>query len=180
MPVVCIYRMKIAHSARLEEFGTRSLVTHAMMAVTFGGAVVSGLFVSGEIGRVAFVSMLTFSSGLWMSHSVHSLGNVRAGDTYNGILNEVFDTHSVPREGFDAGRFGRLLALIAGVPAVSMLVATRRLPGDALAVVAIDIATVAGITATVGVLIAAQASFGVFSTPPADGGTAPGLVDEAK
>jgi hypothetical protein len=180
MSVVCIYDMKIAHSARLEEFGTRSLVTHAMMAVTFGGAVVSGLFVSGEIGRVAFVSMLTFSSGLWMSHSVHSLGNVRAGDTYNGILNEVFDTHDMPQEGFDAGRFGRLLALIAGVSSVSMLVATQRLDGEALAVVAIGTATVAGITAMVGVLIAAQASFGEFSQPPAESNTAPSLVDEAE
>jgi len=47
----------------LAEFGTRSVITHAIMAVTFIDAIVSGLFVEGQVGLVSFVAFLTAITG---------------------------------------------------------------------------------------------------------------------
>lgn len=71
--------------SRLRSFGTRSLITHSIMAVALVGAVVSGLFVDGEIGRISFVALLNFTAGMWVCQSIHSLGNPE----YRGVLNEV-------------------------------------------------------------------------------------------
>jgi hypothetical protein len=55
------------------------------MAISLVGAVASGLFVDGEIGRISFVALLNFTAGMWVCQSIHSLGNPE----YRGLLNEV-------------------------------------------------------------------------------------------
>jgi hypothetical protein len=71
---------------RLADFGVRSLVTHVIMAVTFVGAVVSGLFVEGQIGLISFVAFVNFTAGLWIAQTIHSLGHSYVDDDYRGIL----------------------------------------------------------------------------------------------
>lgn len=71
--------------AEMQDFGTRSLITHAFMAVALASAVVSGLFVEGELGRLSFVALLNFTAGLWVCQSIHAVGNPE----YQGILNVV-------------------------------------------------------------------------------------------
>lgn len=73
----------------LADFGTRSVLTHAIMAVTFTGAVVTGLFVEGELGLVSFVAFVNFTAGMWVCQSIHSLGNAGQGDDYDGVFNEI-------------------------------------------------------------------------------------------
>jgi hypothetical protein len=70
----------------LADFGTRSLVTHAIMAVTAVGALVSALFVEGDVGRVSFVAFVNFTAGVWICQSIHSLGDAYAGGDYEGVL----------------------------------------------------------------------------------------------
>jgi len=81
--------MATAPSRTLADFGTRSLVTHLIMAATFLAAVVSGLFVEGEIGVVSFVAFVNFTAGMWICQTVHSLGNAGTGDDYGGVLSVV-------------------------------------------------------------------------------------------
>ena len=76
-------------SRALADFGTRSLVTHAIMAVTFTGAVVSGLFIEGELGLVSLVAFINFTAGMWICQSIHSLGRASVDDDYDGVLSEV-------------------------------------------------------------------------------------------
>lgn len=78
-------------SVRLADFGSRSLVTHALMAVGFVGAVVSGLFVDGQIGVISMVAFINFTAGIWIAQAIHSLGNAATDDEYNGVLLEVLD-----------------------------------------------------------------------------------------
>jgi hypothetical protein len=78
-------------SVRLADFGTRSIVTHVLMALAFAGAVASGLFVEGQIGLISMVALINFTSGLWISQSIHSLGNAATDEEYNGVLLEVLD-----------------------------------------------------------------------------------------
>ncbi|MWV63538.1 hypothetical protein GRS48_01680 [Halorubrum sp. JWXQ-INN 858] len=78
-------------SVRLADFGSRSLVTHALMGIGFVGAVVSGLFVEGDIGVISMVAFINFTAGLWISQSIHSLGNAATDDEYNGVLMEVLN-----------------------------------------------------------------------------------------
>lgn len=74
----------------MEAFGFRSILTHVIMAVGFVGTVVSGLFVSGEVGLVLFIGFLSFTSGMWISQSIHSLGNAKSEDSeYQGVLYTV-------------------------------------------------------------------------------------------
>jgi hypothetical protein len=75
----------------LADFGARSIVTHAIMVLTFAGAVVSGLFVEGTVGLVSFVAFLNFTAGLWIGQSIHSLGNSATDDDYRGVLRAVLD-----------------------------------------------------------------------------------------
>ena len=77
------------HLRQLREFGTRSLVVHSMMAVTFVAAIGSAFFLSGQIQLVSFVAFVNFTAGLWVSHSVHSLGNAFTEDEYEGITGEL-------------------------------------------------------------------------------------------
>jgi len=81
--------MATSDRRRIADFGTRSLLTHAVMATTFLGAVATGLFASGRIGLVSFVAFLNFTAGMWVCQSIHSLGNAATEDGYDGILNEV-------------------------------------------------------------------------------------------
>ena len=78
--------MSIARLDSLQDFGVRSLLIHAIMVVTFVGALAAGFLVSGDGGTVAFVALLTFTAGLWLSHSIHSLGNAAAGEDYGGVI----------------------------------------------------------------------------------------------
>jgi hypothetical protein len=77
--------------AALADFGTRSVLTHAIMASTFLAAVVSGLFVEGTLGRISFVAFLNFTAGMWICQSIHSLGNAARGSDYQGVLPEVLE-----------------------------------------------------------------------------------------
>lgn len=76
---------------RLSDFGSRSLVTHAIMALSFTSAVVSGLFLEGQVGLISMVAFINFTAGMWICQSVHSLGNTATDDKYRGVLREVLD-----------------------------------------------------------------------------------------
>ncbi|GAB3669093.1 hypothetical protein [Halopiger thermotolerans] len=145
--------MKIAHVTLLEDFGTRSIVTHALMVLALVNAVLAGLLLEGQLGVVSFVALLNFTAGLWVAHSVHSLGNVGKDTEYEGVLNELWDT------GGDSGRFGRLLALIATVTAVALLTSAQVLDGSLLPVAVVAVGSIALVTAITGFLIALGASY---------------------
>lgn len=81
--------MSVSLTRTLADFGTRSLVTHAIMVVTFAATVVTGLFVSGQVGLISFVAFLNFTAGMWVCQSIHSLGNTARGDDYEGVLKEL-------------------------------------------------------------------------------------------
>lgn len=78
-------------SVRLADFGTRSILTHVLMGIGFFGAVISGLFVEGRVGVIALVAFMSFTGGMWISQSIHSLGNAATDDEYNGVLLEVLN-----------------------------------------------------------------------------------------
>jgi hypothetical protein len=83
--------MALVPPQTLADFGSRSILTHAIMAVTFVGAVISALAVDGQIGLVSFVAFVNFTAGMWICQSIHSLGNSASGSDYNGVLNEVMN-----------------------------------------------------------------------------------------
>ena len=152
--------MRIAHVSALESFGTRSLAVHATMVVTFASAILVGLFVGGQLGLVSFVALLNFTAGLWVAHSIHSLGNAVSDDEYAGVLNELLDSDSEDvSSGLDTGRFGRLLGLIAAVTAISLLTSAQILSGTLFSVAVVAVGTIALVTAIVGFLIAMGASY---------------------
>jgi hypothetical protein len=62
-------------------------------------------------------------------------------------------------DGFDTGRFGRLLALIAVVTAIALFTSTQRLEGELLQIGVVAIASVAVLTAMTGILIALSAAY---------------------
>ncbi|WP_436935559.1 hypothetical protein [Halovenus marina] len=70
---------------QLQDFGARSLVTHALMALSLVGAIAAALFLDGETGRISFVALLNFTAGLWVCQSIHALGN----PDYRGIISVV-------------------------------------------------------------------------------------------
>jgi hypothetical protein len=55
------------------------------MAFSLATAVVSGLFVEGNVGLVSFVALLNFTAGMWICQSIHAVGNPE----YKGILSVV-------------------------------------------------------------------------------------------
>jgi hypothetical protein len=74
----------------LADFGTRSLVTHALMGVTFLGAVGSALLLDGQLSLVSFVAFVNFTAGVWICQSIHSLGDAGREDSdYDGVLNAL-------------------------------------------------------------------------------------------
>ena len=139
--------MRLAHSTLLEDFGTRSLAIHGIMVIAFVNAVLAGLVIGGELGAVAFVALLGFAAGLWVSHSVHSLGNALGDDEYVGVLNELVRAAERSNRGLTVGRFGRLLSLVAVVTAISLLTAGQVLAGAVLSVVVVAV----GVAVAVGV-----------------------------
>ncbi|GAB7018693.1 hypothetical protein [Halostagnicola bangensis] len=152
--------MKVAHLRFFEDFGTRSVAIHGIMAIAFVNAILAGLFITGQVGLVSFVALLNFTAGLWVAHSIHSLGNVTTDDEYNGIINELLDvSDNESNEGLDSGRIGRLLALIAAVTAVSLLTSAQVLSGTILSVAVVAVGAVALVTAIVGFLIALGDSY---------------------
>jgi hypothetical protein len=78
-------------SKRLADFGSRSIITHVLMGIGFAGAVISGLFIEGQLGVISMVAFINFTAGLWISQSIHSLGNAATDDGYNGVLLEVLN-----------------------------------------------------------------------------------------
>ncbi len=76
-------------SSKLADFGTRSIVTHVIMAIGFGGALVSGLFIEGQTGLLSMVAFINFTAGVWICQSIHSLGNAGTDTNYDGVLMEV-------------------------------------------------------------------------------------------
>lgn len=78
-------------STRLADFGSRSIVTHAIMTLGFTGAVISGLFIQGQLGAISMVAFINFTAGMWICQSIHSLGNAATDDEYEGVLMEVLD-----------------------------------------------------------------------------------------
>ena len=151
--------MKLAHVTLLEDFGTRSLLTHGLMVLAFVNAVLAGLFVGGRIGLVSFVALLNFTAGLWVAHSIHSLGNATSDDEYDGVLNEVLNGDAEDRSGIVGSRFGRLLALIAAVTAVSLLTSAQVLSGAVFPVAVVAVGSIALVTAIIGFLIALGTSY---------------------
>lgn len=81
--------MSTASENPLADFGTRSLVTHVIMAATFLSAVVTGLFVQGTIGLVSFVAFVNFTSGMWICQTIHSIGGSTRDEEYEGVLKEL-------------------------------------------------------------------------------------------
>jgi hypothetical protein len=61
------------------------------MAIGFAGAIISGLFVSGQLGVLSMVAFINFTAGVWICQSIHSLGNAATDDQYEGVLKEVLD-----------------------------------------------------------------------------------------
>lgn len=74
---------------QLRDFGTRSLVLHGLMALSFLCAVASAFLLTGEVGLVSFVAFVNLTAGLWIAHSVHSLGNSFTDDDYEGVLSQL-------------------------------------------------------------------------------------------
>jgi hypothetical protein len=154
--------MAPGHLTQLEDFGTRSLVTHAIMALSFVGAITAGLFVEGELGLVSFVALLNFTAGVWIAQSIHSLGHGTAGGDYDGILNELVDlteTKTAESDGLDTGRLARLFTLIAAVTAVSLLTSAQVLTGALFSIAVVAVGSVALVTAITGFLISLGASY---------------------
>lgn len=151
--------MKLAHISLLEDFGTRSLVVHGVMVLAFANAILVALFVEGQLGLVSFIALLNFTAGLWVAHSIHSLGNVSTDDEYAGVLNELFEFDGDSADGFDTGRFGRLLTLIAVVTAIALLTSAQALPGSILPFAFVAVGAIAVVTAITGFLIALGAAY---------------------
>lgn len=73
----------------LREFGTRSLVLHGMMALSFLAALASAFLLEGQLGLVSFVAFVNLTAGMWLSQSVHSLGNAFTDDDYDGVMGQL-------------------------------------------------------------------------------------------
>lgn len=155
-----LYSMSSGYAHSLEDFGTRSLLTHGIMALSLATAIAAGLFVDGQIGLVSFVALLNFTAGVWIAQSIHSLGDARAGGSYDGVLSVLRDTTGEKRfHGLDTGRLARLLTLIAAVTAVSLLTSGQVLSGAVASIAAVAIGSVALVTAMTGFLIALGSSY---------------------
>lgn len=83
--------MAIVPPQSLADFGTRSVITHAIMALSFVGAVFSAVIVDGQIGLISFVAFVNFTAGMWICQSIHALGESVAGTEYEGVLKEVLN-----------------------------------------------------------------------------------------
>jgi len=75
----------------LADFGSRSIVVHAILAVTFLGAVGSAFLLEGRLQTVSFVALVNFTAGVWVCQAIHSLGNSFTDDDYQGVLRTILD-----------------------------------------------------------------------------------------
>ncbi len=75
----------------MADFGLRSLITHALMALTFLGAVASAFLLQGELSTLSFVAFMNFTAGVWVCQAVHSLGNSFTDSDYRGVLRALLD-----------------------------------------------------------------------------------------
>lgn len=73
----------------LEKFGTRSVVLHVLMALSFLAAVGSAFLIEGQLGIISFVAFVNLTAGMWISQSVHSLGNAFTDDEYDGVVGQL-------------------------------------------------------------------------------------------
>ena len=73
----------------MSDFGTRSLLIHAIMSVTLPVGFLIGLTVDSQLGLVSFVALLNFTAGMWICQSIHSLGSEANEDGYDGVINEI-------------------------------------------------------------------------------------------
>ena len=73
----------------LHDFGTRSLLIHAIMSVTLPLGFLIGLTVDSQLGLVSFVALLNFTAGMWVCQSIHSLGVEANENGYDGVINEI-------------------------------------------------------------------------------------------
>ncbi len=151
--------MRLAHIDFFEDFGTRSIAIHGIMVIAFVNAILAGLLIGGDLGVGAFVALLSFTAGLWVAHSVHSLGNALGEDEYAGVLNELVRTADSRDGGLTIGRFGRLLSLIALVTAITLLTSGQVLAGPVFSIVVVAVGAIALVTAIVGYLIALGDSY---------------------
>lgn len=69
----------------LRDFGTRSVVTHAIMGLSFLAAIASAFLLTGQLRTVSFVAFLNFTAGMWICQSIHAVGNSFTDDDYDGI-----------------------------------------------------------------------------------------------
>jgi hypothetical protein len=84
--------MSVSALRPLSDFGVRSIVTHAFMALAGLGAIGSWLLLeTGTLQQVSVVAFINFAAGLWISQAVHSLGNSYTDDDYNGVLMEILE-----------------------------------------------------------------------------------------
>ncbi len=84
--------MSVSAFRPLEDFGMRSLVTHAFMALAGLGAIGSWLLLdAGLIQTVSVVAFINFAAGSWITQAVHSLGNSYTDDDYQGVLMEILE-----------------------------------------------------------------------------------------
>jgi len=83
--------MSVDTLSPIADFGLRSVVTHALMVVTFLGAVGSAFLLPDRLATVSFVAFMNFTAGVWVCQAVHSLGNSFTDDDYRGVLRVVFD-----------------------------------------------------------------------------------------
>jgi len=81
--------MSVSALRPLADFGTRSLVTHALMAIGGVGAIGSWLLLDGTLQTVSVVAFINFAAGSWLTQAVHSLGNSYTDDDYRGVLMEI-------------------------------------------------------------------------------------------
>jgi len=141
----------------LDDFGTRSLITHAIMSITLPLGFLIGLTVDSQLGLVSFVALLNFTAGMWICQSIHARSrrqvttNTTASSTRSGLMSSD--------NGIDAARLGRLLLLIGFVTAVSLLTSAQVLPNDLFSVAVVAIGSIALVTAIIGFLIAAGATY---------------------
>jgi len=152
--------MNLRYTARLEDFGVRSLLTHAIMAMTFAGAVVTGA-VHRRTTRARLVRRISQLHGRRVDRTIDSLPRERTDRRF--VQRDHSGTARLHRRktfrGLDTGRLARLLTLIAGVTAVSLLVSGEVLSGAVASIGAVAIGAVALVTAMVGFLIAMGSAF---------------------
>jgi hypothetical protein len=61
------------------------------MAAAMSGAVLSAFFIEGTVGDLSVVALINLAAGMWISQSVHSLGNSYTDSDYKGVLKYLME-----------------------------------------------------------------------------------------